>query len=155
MSPSPLTALITSTLVRAVSLNSIERGVDSIYMDRVVPLKQLKTIAEDDAVLVTDAVNKSNAGRTRPEQALQDIRRASTRVKVQWAVYLATRLTQREAQPRAPRHGSCEVQRRLWASPRQDQWHASRWFELLRILPDDGATAATQPPRSSNRMDLR
>ena len=38
------------------------RGLKTVYNDRVVPLQQLKTISDDYAVFIIDAVNKSNAG---------------------------------------------------------------------------------------------
>ncbi|HEX4910141.1 MAG TPA: MCP four helix bundle domain-containing protein, partial [Permianibacter sp.] len=58
--PVVLLALISVIAIR--SLSSINASVASIYDDRVVPLKQLKLIADAYAVFVIDAVNKGNAG---------------------------------------------------------------------------------------------
>ncbi|WP_250656161.1 methyl-accepting chemotaxis protein [Alkalimarinus coralli] len=94
----PIVVLI-AVVVSAVNIFSkIEQGVDSIYSDRVVPLQDLKIIADDYAVLVIDAINKANAGRKTAEEALKDVRQAKQQISSKWGAYMATTLTKEEAE---------------------------------------------------------
>ena len=69
-----------------------------IYDDRVVPLEDLKLIADDYAVFVIDAVNKANAGLIKGSEALDGIRKARKEIEEKWDKYMATTLTVEEAQ---------------------------------------------------------
>lgn len=94
----PVVVLI-AIVVSAVSIfSSIEKGVDGLYKERVVPLQDLKVIADDYAVLVIDAVNKANAGIKTAEEALQDVQKASKEIGEVWARYLELPKTEEEAQ---------------------------------------------------------
>lgn len=93
----PLLALMVLGIFAWVQFGKIYQSVDTIYRDRVIPLQELKTIAEDYAVLVIDAINKANAGLVTAETASADIRAANSRIKATWKEYLTTQLTQEEA----------------------------------------------------------
>ena len=92
----PSLAMLLIGLTAADFLRQVHEGVDRIYLDRVVPLKDLKTIADEYAVFVIDAVNKANAGRFTAEQALHSIRNAQGRIHARWEAYLRTQLTAKE-----------------------------------------------------------
>ncbi|WP_018937920.1 MULTISPECIES: methyl-accepting chemotaxis protein [unclassified Thioalkalivibrio] len=92
----PVAALLLLAALAARGTANIEEGVQNIYHDRVVPLQQLKTIADNYAVLVIDAVNKADAGRMTAEEALADVREAREEIAEIWDAYLATTLTPRE-----------------------------------------------------------
>ncbi|WP_018146178.1 methyl-accepting chemotaxis protein [Thioalkalivibrio sp. AKL6] len=92
----PVAALLLLAALAARGTANIEKGVQNIYHDRVVPLQQLKTIADNYAVLVIDAVNKADAGRMTAEEALADVREAREEIAEIWDAYLATTLTPRE-----------------------------------------------------------
>jgi methyl-accepting chemotaxis protein len=94
----PSTAMLIMGLAAAILLGKVNAGVDRIYVDRLVPMQDLKTIADDYAVSVIDAVNKANAGRVTAEDALRDVRRAQVRIQERWSAYLKTQLTPREAE---------------------------------------------------------
>jgi methyl-accepting chemotaxis protein len=79
-------------------LREVNRGVDRIYLDRVVPLEQLKTVADEYAVRVIDAVNKANAGRLTAEQARAEVQHAQESINQRWQAYLQTKLTAEEQQ---------------------------------------------------------
>ncbi|WP_051304796.1 methyl-accepting chemotaxis protein [Chitinilyticum litopenaei] len=81
-----------------VSLGDSNAGLKSVYEDRVVPLKQLKTISDAYAVQVIDAVNKANAGVMDAQTALAEVRKASAAIDEEWRKYMATTLTPREQQ---------------------------------------------------------
>ncbi|WP_019025105.1 MULTISPECIES: methyl-accepting chemotaxis protein [unclassified Thioalkalivibrio] len=92
----PVLALLLVTLMAARGIANIEEGVQSIYDDRVVPLQQLKTIADNYAVLVIDAVNKADNGLMSAEEALEGVRAARAEINDLWEHYMATTLTARE-----------------------------------------------------------
>lgn len=71
-------------------------ALKSVYEDRVVPLQQLKIIADRYAVNVIDVVNKANAGLMTVEQAQREIRLARQEIRKQWQAYLQTELTPKE-----------------------------------------------------------
>lgn len=73
-------------------------GLENVYKDRVLPLEQLKTIADDYAVAVIDAVNKANAGLFTAEQARDSVATARDRIAEKWRAYMATELTPTEAE---------------------------------------------------------
>ncbi|MCE9852049.1 methyl-accepting chemotaxis protein [Shewanella chilikensis] len=79
-------------------MNEIDSGVENIYSDRVVPLKDLKSIGDDYAVFVIDAINKANAGDFSAEQASTALNEADRSIKQKWQDYTATQLTARESQ---------------------------------------------------------
>ncbi|EGV31102.1 methyl-accepting chemotaxis sensory transducer [Thiorhodococcus drewsii AZ1] len=74
-------------------LGQVNAGVDRIYLDRVVPLKELKGIADDYAVDVIDAVNKANAGRFTAQEALNRVEEAQSLIRERWSAYLKSDLT--------------------------------------------------------------
>ncbi len=79
-------------------LNSTNQGVDRIYNDRVVPLEDLKTIADNYAVFVIDAINKANAGLITVEEADQGIKTSEDQIAELWQKYMSTELTPEEGQ---------------------------------------------------------
>ncbi|QLG89396.1 MCP four helix bundle domain-containing protein [Chitinibacter bivalviorum] len=79
------------------NLSKINDSLKTVYEDRVVPLKQLKMIADDYAVSVIDAVNKANAGLIEAEPTLAKVRKASAEIDQEWKKYKATTLTPDES----------------------------------------------------------
>lgn len=92
----PLLSLMVLAMFTWVQLGNINSSVDTIYRDSVIPLKTLKIIADDYAILVIDAVNKANAGMITAEVASADIRSAKIRIDQTWADFLASQLTPEE-----------------------------------------------------------
>jgi len=92
----PLAAIAGLSIYALVVFSDINRGVSSIYNDRVVPLKDLKLISDDYAVLVVDAINKANAGQISPREALRQIEEAESNIETNWEHYTQTSLTPRE-----------------------------------------------------------
>lgn len=68
----------------------------SLYDDRVVPLKQLKTVADVYAIGVVDAAHKVRDGAFTPEQGRKAVAEARTTARQQWTAYLATELNAQE-----------------------------------------------------------
>lgn len=94
----PLILMVITILGALASIGTMEEEVESIYKDRVVPLKDLKVITDEYAVSVIDAVNKAHLGMFGVDKAKQEIKRAKKVIKKQWAVYLSTELTDKESQ---------------------------------------------------------
>ncbi|MCG9756093.1 methyl-accepting chemotaxis protein [Shewanella insulae] len=92
----PLSLLICICILAINMMSNIEKGVGTIYNDRVVPLEDLKVIADDYAVFVIDAINKANAGEFSAEQAKQALQEASNNIDNKWRKYVATELTAEE-----------------------------------------------------------
>lgn len=84
-------------VVGITGIRQTNAGLETVYNDRVVPLKQLKAIADDYAVAIIDAVNKANAGLTTAEETLKGVETASENIRKNWSVYMATRLTAEES----------------------------------------------------------
>jgi methyl-accepting chemotaxis protein len=79
-----------------LSLNSvslIQASAATIYDDRVIPLRDLKTIADDYAVLIIDSVNKANSGRITMQEAYGNVDQAKSRIANKWQKYIQTKLT--------------------------------------------------------------
>lgn len=92
----PLVVLLLIVSLSLIGFGKINQGVGRIYDDRVVPLTQLKTIADDYAVLVIDAVNKADNNIISPAAALQQIYKADKRIATNWQAYTSTNLTNEE-----------------------------------------------------------
>lgn len=93
----PLTLLVLICALALNMMNQIEQGVNTIYDDRVVPLEDLKIIADDYAVSVIDAINKANAGGFTAQEASTALQDAKQNITSVWGKYMQTTLTQEEA----------------------------------------------------------
>lgn len=80
-----------------LALSDANQALKTVYEDRVVPLQQLKVIADHYAVSVIDAVNKANNGRISGQEALQLVELAVQEIDREWSQYMATTLTTEEA----------------------------------------------------------
>jgi len=94
----PIIGVLIVVSTAMTQLKQINEGVNRIYFDRVVPLEDLKMIADDYAVLVVDAVNKANAGLVTASEAQLSIRKAREQVDQKWAKFMSTELTAEESQ---------------------------------------------------------
>lgn len=93
----PLFSIAIIIFVSMASLKQADKGVGRIYEDRVVPLEDLKSIADNYAVFVIDAVNKANAGIMTSQEALRGVQQARKEIAEKWKKYMATSLTAEEA----------------------------------------------------------
>jgi len=73
-------------------------GLKSVYDDRVVPLKQIKVVADMYAVNVVDTAHKVRDGTLTPAQGLQSVADARKAIEANWKAYLATQLVPEETQ---------------------------------------------------------
>lgn len=94
----PLILMVITIVIALASISTMEQRAESIYKDRVIPLKDLKVITDKYAVSVIDAINKAHLGIFSGDKAKQEINRAKKVIRKQWAVYLSTKLTDKESQ---------------------------------------------------------
>jgi methyl-accepting chemotaxis protein len=94
----PILSILILIATSQYELKQADDGVGRIYDDRVVPLEDLKLIADDYAIFVIDAVNKANAGIMTGAEALEGVRSARKEIDEKWKKYMATTLTTEEAQ---------------------------------------------------------
>jgi methyl-accepting chemotaxis protein len=93
--------LLATMIIGATGMNALERavaGLNTVYLDRVVPLRDLKRISELYAVEIVDASQKARGGSLDQAQALRNVQRARQDIKSVWAHYKSTRLTAAEEQ---------------------------------------------------------
>ena len=79
------------------AMAELHAGTRSIHADRVVPLRQLKVVADAYAVSIVDNVHKVRAGALPADQALASIQSARRTIDSAWGLYLATELTREES----------------------------------------------------------
>lgn len=94
-------ALLTAVLVLiGVSgwngMNTSNQALNTVYQDRVVPLRDLKAISDDYAVLVVDTSHKVRSGAISWQEAESSIAEAKKRIATNWDNYTATTLTEEE-----------------------------------------------------------
>ena len=73
-------------------LQATVRGLQTVYLDRVVPLRDLKLIADLYAVNIVDATHKARSGELSNQDAQQLIEQAQREIESTWQAYLATEL---------------------------------------------------------------
>ncbi len=94
-----LVAVITMLLMgiySVVVLKKVDHGLETVYNDRVIPLEQLKIIADEYAVNIVDTTHKSRNGSFNFDKCVSNINSAEKNIKTQWDAYMATTLTSQE-----------------------------------------------------------
>lgn len=71
-------------------------GLNTVYQDRVVPLKQIKLISDAYAVNIVDTAHKVRDGALTAQQGLDSISKAKKEIGDNWNAYLATFLVPEE-----------------------------------------------------------
>ncbi len=71
-------------------------ALSSVYQDRVVPLRDLKQIADMYAVNIVDTSHKARDGALSPAEAVRAVDEAQTAIEAKWRAYLSTHLATEE-----------------------------------------------------------
>ena len=79
-----------------VAFKQQHASIQTIYEDRVIPLRDLKVIADAYAVSIIDLTNKTNAGLISAEDAAKELVKAEQLIKQKWQKYTSTTLTPKE-----------------------------------------------------------
>jgi len=80
------------------TLRSTVAGLNTVYLDRVVPLRDLKEISDLYAINIVDASHKALTGELGMPEAAKRMISSTARIDQSWNVYKATRLTPEELQ---------------------------------------------------------
>ena len=92
----PVVGLFIVVATSLIQLKAANQGVEKVYQEHMVPLENLKIIADDYAIYVTDSVNKANAGLINATQALDGIKRAQVEINEKWLAYRSRNLSAEE-----------------------------------------------------------
>ena len=79
-------------------MSQIETRFETVYHDQVVPLNQLKSVADLYAVNIVDASHKVRNGNWTWEEGRRSVEEARVEIDTLWAAYRATNLTAEERQ---------------------------------------------------------
>lgn len=77
-------------------LNQTVQGLRTVYLDRVIPLRDLKDISDAYAVSIVDAAHKVRNGNITNQEGLSEIAKARTLIQTKWSDYLSTFLVEDE-----------------------------------------------------------
>ncbi len=89
-----------SIIIGALGLHSSKLsndGLDTVYTDRVVPLKDLKVIADMYAVNIVDTSHKVRNGNLKWDEGRKNVDEAVKTIGERWKAYLATTLVAEES----------------------------------------------------------
>jgi len=92
----PIVVLILVIVLSLQTMVRLVQGVDRLYADRVVPLKQIKVTSDSYGIAVVDAFQKYGAGMIDRTELIDHVTEAVETGSEEWALYLTTRLTPRE-----------------------------------------------------------
>jgi methyl-accepting chemotaxis protein len=91
--------ILAIVVLSAVSIfKDIKQGMDSVYYDSVVPIKELHRISEDYSKLIITAVERANQGMRTAESTSESLRKAKKDVDTNWTAYKSTHMGKEETQ---------------------------------------------------------
>ncbi|MBB1309275.1 methyl-accepting chemotaxis protein [Pseudoalteromonas sp. SR41-8] len=89
--------IFTITAIYSIStMGGLVKGIDSLYENRVVPLKQIKTVSDNYAVNIVDLFHKFKAGNISQNDLLAAVQQSQNTADKEWNTYLSTDLTSEE-----------------------------------------------------------
>ncbi|PHY17238.1 HAMP domain-containing methyl-accepting chemotaxis protein [Caulobacter sp. BP25] len=89
-------ALAVTAAEGTLALRSANIRMNSVIVDRVQPLRQLKIVSDMYAVNIVDTAHKAHAGTITNKAALDNIAAAEKAVNENWTAYIGTTLTPHE-----------------------------------------------------------
>lgn len=89
--------LLIAMVVGLTQISKFNTNLHSLYDDRIVPLKDLKQIADAYAINIVDTNHKLRNGNISWQTAENNIRNAKQQIEKTWQAYMATQLTPEEA----------------------------------------------------------
>ncbi|GEP04637.1 methyl-accepting chemotaxis protein [Methylobacterium oxalidis] len=93
--------LVSLSLIASVgwyASSTVEHGMETMYADRVVPLRNLKIVADMYAVNIVDTSHKVRNGVLPWSSGVKAVADAQISIKQRWADYIATSMDEREKQ---------------------------------------------------------
>lgn len=89
----PLVVILVLATIALREMQQLNQGINSLYHDRVVPLRQIKVVSDAYAVTMVDTFHKYRSEQVKARQAQQALQQARTEAERYWQQYLATELT--------------------------------------------------------------
>lgn len=87
---------LTSFIILAIgiyglnNLNTVNNSLESVYKDRVIPLKQLKVISDMYAIDIVNATHKMRNGNIDFKEGKRNIKKAKAAIESNWNIYLSS-----------------------------------------------------------------
>lgn len=127
---------ITVGLVGAVQLKSGNEALDSVYLNQVIPLQQMKDISDAFGFDVLGVAHKTNTSSQSWEQGLMRLDSATKTIDTQWAAFKKTDIQEDERDLVARAEPQMVVARRAMADLRaimvaQDRARRINWADNL------------------------
>jgi methyl-accepting chemotaxis protein len=91
-----LTLLLISAGSTIYRMSESNKVLGSVYNDRVVPLKQLKEVADGYFIGMVDTAHKTRDGLMKPAEGLKALADARVVIDKHWKAYIATELVEEE-----------------------------------------------------------
>nr|WP_271408704.1 methyl-accepting chemotaxis protein [Pseudomonas sp. Q1-7] len=83
-------------LLGILGMRATNEGLDTVYNDRVVPLKDLKLISDRYAVNIVDTTHKVRIGALGWQEGLRNVQRAESDIRDGWNRYASTSMVNEE-----------------------------------------------------------
>ena len=77
-------------------MRECNRNFKEVYDNRILPLNQLKVVADMYAVNIVDTTHKARNGNFTTQEAVSNIHQAQEKIAKEWGAYAATKLTPEE-----------------------------------------------------------
>lgn len=90
--------LLVAIFIGLSQISRFDHNLHGLYEDRIVPLKDLKNIADSYAVNIVDTNHKLRNGNISWQEAQNNIENAQKEISETWKAYMATTLTPKESQ---------------------------------------------------------
>jgi methyl-accepting chemotaxis protein len=87
---------LTIGLMGLHGMGIVTNGLRTVYEDRVIPLRDLKQVADAYAVDIVDTTHKVRNGNLSPAEGLSNVERAEGVIRQRWQAYTSTLLVDRE-----------------------------------------------------------
>ncbi|RXJ70120.1 chemotaxis protein [Halarcobacter ebronensis] len=91
-----LIALLILGILSISQLQKVNNGLNTVYNDRVVPLEQLKIIADEYAINIVDTTHQTRNKNISFEKCIENITNAQEKINKNWSSYISTELTKDE-----------------------------------------------------------
>ncbi|WP_273023812.1 methyl-accepting chemotaxis protein [Rheinheimera sp.] len=92
----PLIVLVMVTLVALQEMRQLNLGINSLYLDRVQPLQQIKQVSDAYAVTIVDTLHKYRSNIISANDARDNLALALSTAETAWRDYKQTELTSEE-----------------------------------------------------------
>ncbi|MHC2017271.1 methyl-accepting chemotaxis protein [Methylobacterium sp. CM6247] len=91
-----LIALFMTAALGLIATNTAEKGMETVFIDRVVPLRDLKGISDRYAIDIVDTSHKVRSGERSWSEGIKVVTDAQAIIAKRWSSFAATKMDERE-----------------------------------------------------------